>query len=75
MESRTNHRLQTEALHNRTHTLNRTKINEALKNKQYYSAAALLISWELNEVWHTGLLYKVRLLLSLNYLLVEILFG
>jgi hypothetical protein len=37
------------------------KINEALENKQYCSAAFLDISQAFDKVWHTGLLYKLRL--------------
>jgi hypothetical protein len=36
------------------------RINEALENKQYCFAAFLDISQAFNEVWHTGLLYKLR---------------
>jgi hypothetical protein len=46
------------------------RINEALENKQYYSAAFLDISQAFNRVWHTGLLYKLRLSLPLNRFLV-----
>jgi hypothetical protein len=35
------------------------KINEALENKQCCSAAFLDISQALDNVWHTGLLYKL----------------
>jgi hypothetical protein len=35
------------------------RINEALENKQYCSAAVLDISQASNKVWHTGLLYKI----------------
>jgi hypothetical protein len=34
------------------------RINEALENKQYCSAAFLDISQAFNKIWHTGLLYK-----------------
>jgi hypothetical protein len=37
---------------------------------QYSSAAFLDISQAFNKVWHTGLLYKLRLSLPLNYFLV-----
>jgi hypothetical protein len=43
-------------------------INEALENKQSRSAAFLDISQAFNKVWQTGLLYKLRLSLPLNYL-------
>jgi hypothetical protein len=46
------------------------KINEALENKQYCSAAFLDTSQASNKVWHTGLLYKQRRFLPLNYFLV-----
>jgi hypothetical protein len=46
------------------------EINEALENKQHCSAAFLGISHAFNKVWHTGLLYKLRLSLLLNYFLV-----
>jgi hypothetical protein len=46
------------------------KINEALENKQYCSTALLDISQAFNKVWHTGLLYKLRWVLSLNYFLI-----
>jgi hypothetical protein len=39
------------------------RINEALENKQYCSAA-------FDKVWHTGLLYKLRLSLPLNYFFI-----
>jgi hypothetical protein len=45
-------------------------INEALENKQYCSAAFLDISQTFNKVWHTGLLYKLRWSLPLNYFLI-----
>jgi hypothetical protein len=43
------------------------RINEALENKQYCSAAFLDISQAFDKVWHTGLLYKSRQSLPLNY--------
>jgi hypothetical protein len=46
------------------------RINEALGNKQYCSAAFLDISQAFNKVWHTGLLYKLRRSLPLNYFLI-----
>jgi hypothetical protein len=45
-------------------------INEALENEQYCSATFLGISHAFNEVWRTGLLYKLGLSLLLNYFLV-----
>jgi hypothetical protein len=52
------------------YTLRNYRINEALENKQYYSAAFLDIHQVFNKAWHTGLLYKLRLILPLNYFLV-----
>jgi hypothetical protein len=46
------------------------RINEALENRQYCSAAFLDISQAFDKVWHTGLLYKLRRSLPLNYFLV-----
>jgi hypothetical protein len=46
------------------------KINEALENKQYCSAAFLDISQAFDKVWHTGLLYKLKRSLPLNYFLI-----
>jgi hypothetical protein len=46
------------------------QINETLENKQQCSAAFLDISQAFNKVWHTGLLYKLRLSLSLKYFFV-----
>jgi hypothetical protein len=46
------------------------KINEALENKQYCSVAFLDISQTVNKVWHTGLPYKLRWFLPLNYFLI-----
>jgi hypothetical protein len=45
-------------------------INEALENKQYSSAEFLDISQAFDKVWHTGLLYKLRWSLPLNYFLI-----
>jgi hypothetical protein len=45
------------------------QIKEALEIKQYYSAAFLDITQAFDKVWHTGLLYKLRLSLPLNYLI------
>jgi hypothetical protein len=46
------------------------RINKALENKQYCSAVFLDISQAFDKVWHTGLLYKLRQFLSLNYFLI-----
>jgi hypothetical protein len=43
------------------------KINEATETKQICSAAFLDISQAFVKVWHTGLLYKLRLSFPLNY--------
>jgi hypothetical protein len=45
-------------------------INNALDNKQYCSAAFLDISEAFDKVWHTGILYKLRWSLPLNYFLI-----
>jgi hypothetical protein len=42
-----------------------------LKNKQYCSAAFLDIPHAFDKVWHTGLLYKLRRSLPLNYFLIQ----
>jgi hypothetical protein len=47
-------------------------MNEALEYKQYSSAAFLDISHAFDKVWHTGLLYKLRLFIPLNYFLVQL---
>jgi hypothetical protein len=46
------------------------RINEALENKQYCSAAFLDISQAFDTVWHMGLLYKLKLSHPLNYFLI-----
>jgi hypothetical protein len=43
------------------------RINEALEHKHYCSAAFLDITQAFNKVWHTGLLYKLKQSLPLNY--------
>jgi hypothetical protein len=45
------------------------RIKEALENNQYCSVAFLDISQAFDKVWHTGLLYKFRQSLPLNYFL------
>jgi hypothetical protein len=52
-----------------THRIVR-RINEALENKQYCSAAFLDISQAFDKVRHTGLLYKLRHSFPLNYFLI-----
>jgi hypothetical protein len=52
-----------------THRLIRG-INDALDNRQYCSAAFLDISQAFDKVWHTGLLYKLRRSLPLDYFLI-----
>jgi hypothetical protein len=46
------------------------RIKEALENKQYCSAAFLDISKVFDKVWHTVLLYRLRLSHRLNYFLI-----
>jgi hypothetical protein len=46
------------------------RINEALENKKYCSAAVLDISQAFDKVWHTGLLYKLGRSLLPNYFLI-----
>jgi hypothetical protein len=46
------------------------RINEALEHKQYCSAGFLDITEAFDKVWHTGLLYKLKLSLPLNYFLI-----
>jgi retron-type reverse transcriptase len=46
------------------------KIHEAFETKQYCSAAFLDISQAFDKVWHTGLQYKIRQILPLNYFLL-----
>jgi hypothetical protein len=46
------------------------RINEGLENKQCCSAAFLDISQAFDKVWYTGLLYKLRWSLPLNYFLI-----
>jgi hypothetical protein len=46
------------------------RINETLENNQYCSAAFLDISQAFDKVWHSGLLYKLRRSLPLNYFLI-----
>jgi hypothetical protein len=46
------------------------RIKEALERKQYCSAAFLDITQAFDKVWHTGLLYKLKLSLALNYFLI-----
>jgi hypothetical protein len=46
------------------------RTNEAIETNQYCSAAFLDISQAFDKVWHTGLLYKLRQSLPLNYFLI-----
>jgi hypothetical protein len=46
------------------------RLNEALENKQQFSSAFLDISQAFDNVWRTGLLYKLRLLLPLYYFIL-----
>jgi hypothetical protein len=46
------------------------RINEALERKQYCSAAFSDITQAFDKEWHTGLLYKLKLSLPLNYFLI-----
>jgi hypothetical protein len=47
------------------------KLNEALENKQYCSAEFLDVSQAFDKVlWRTGLLYKLKRSLPLNYFLI-----
>jgi hypothetical protein len=46
------------------------RINEALERKQYCSPTFLDITQAFDKVWHTGLLYKLKLSLPLNYFLI-----
>jgi hypothetical protein len=60
---------QTHSTIEQTHRVVR-KINEALENKRYCSAAHLDISHAFDKVWRTGFLYKLRRPLPLNYFLI-----
>jgi hypothetical protein len=46
------------------------RINEALENEQYCSAAFLDISQAFDKAWHTGFLHKLNRSLPVNYFLV-----
>jgi hypothetical protein len=52
-----------------THRLIRV-LNDALDNSQCWSAAFLDIFQAFDKVWHTGLVYKLKRSLSLNYFLI-----
>jgi hypothetical protein len=67
-----NHQFSFRQRHSTTEQTHRIvwRINEALENKQYCSAAFLDISQAFDKVWHTGLLYKLRWSLPLNYFLI-----
>jgi hypothetical protein len=45
-------------------------VNEALEHKLYSSAEFLDISQAFDKVWHTGLQYKLRRSLPLNYFFI-----
>jgi hypothetical protein len=45
-------------------------LNDTLDNSQYCSAAFLDICQAFDKIWHTGLLYKLRQSLPLNYFLI-----
>jgi hypothetical protein len=67
-----NHQLGFRQRHSTTEQTHRIvqRINEALENKQYCSAAFLDVSQAFDKVRHTGLLYKLRPPLPLNYFLI-----
>jgi hypothetical protein len=66
-----NHQFSFRQMHSTTEQMHRTEqINKALKNKQYCSVAFLDITQAFDKVWHTGLLYKLRLSLPLNYFII-----
>lgn len=44
-----------------------TKIRHYLESKRYCSAVFMDISQELDKVWHSGLLYKIKRALPHNY--------
>jgi hypothetical protein len=46
------------------------RIDEAIETNQYSSAAFLDIPQAFDKIWHTGLLYKLRQSLPLNYYLI-----
>ena len=46
------------------------KIRQDLEDHKYCSAAFLDITQAFDKVWHTGILYKLRKLLPLNYFLI-----
>jgi hypothetical protein len=43
------------------------RINKALERKQYCSAEFVDVTQAFDKVWHTGLLYKLKLSFALNY--------
>jgi hypothetical protein len=67
-----NHQFGFRQRHSTIEQINRVirKINEALENEQYCFAAFLDISEAADKVWHTGLLYKLRRSLPLNYFFI-----
>jgi hypothetical protein len=68
----TNHQFSFRERHYRTQQTHQIvqKIYEVLENKQYCSAAFLYIPQAFDKVWHTGLLYQLRLFLPLNYFIL-----
>jgi hypothetical protein len=67
-----NHKFGFRQRHSRIEQMHRImqRINEALENYEYYSAAFLDISQAFDKVWHTGLIYKLRRSLPQNYFLI-----
>jgi hypothetical protein len=67
-----NHQFGFRQRHSTIHQTHRIlhKINEALNDKHYCSAVFLDISQAFDKVWNTGLLYKLRKSLSLNYYVI-----
>jgi hypothetical protein len=63
-----NHQFSFRERHSKTEQTHCTvqRINEALENKQYCSAAFLDISQPFHTIWHTGLPYKLKLSFPLN---------
>jgi hypothetical protein len=68
-----NHQFGFRQRHSTIEQIHRTlqRINEALERKQYCSATFLNITQAFDKVWHTGLLYKLKLSLPLNYFIIS----